>query len=280
MPSLLVDLQTEEPVMCSAGQPLEPGGLVLLSLNTVADPSLPATIRGVVQPAVPSRIKMLGASGCPVSGYRYVIAYDPDDLNDALDELPPDMVTAFRCVTCCELLQAQIDALPQPLQPLLLDEDPSGHPGQAQRIELTSTNFTVTFGGPMQVYVEDPRGYATVEVLAQTGDSRDVLNQRIVDAILDQSQAMAIIEPSIVGGQLKISRNVIEPTIVGFYAYVVPMGVTGISYTDTNDLPGILPSPSHPGLFNQQAFVGVGQPDPQVFVCVQEDPVQWVKLSN
>jgi len=99
------------PILCSPNDsPVTPGTTVRLTL-TNSIPSLPSPILAVVQNPI-LRVPLIHpTTGCRVSGYRYTFLYDEAQLNGAVTSINECDVLATECVSCCELLQEEVDEL-------------------------------------------------------------------------------------------------------------------------------------------------------------------------
>lgn len=262
MATKTVTIQSLEPVLCSANVPLAFGDLVELSLNVGVDPDLPATIEGVVQPTPVPRVRMIGPDACPVVGYQYIISYESDDLNGALLELTPDMVTGLRCVTCCEVLEEKVAALQAQVDqgigiaPLVLSSPPVDA-GRSVTGNLTFSGNPVVFPPMLPAPPQNgkpswsddgtyPGGYT----LYYTG-SRWALIVQDTDA----EWAASLGDEDF-------------PEQVTVWAAQSP--ATGTPVIAVN------PNIGTPGVLGQHAIVNSSA----VFLCTRESPVKWVQLSN
>jgi len=110
MAFIFLTKQSVDPVLCGNNDEMAPGDQVRLSLDADVAEGLPLFIYGVVQTPVVRERMLNPATGCVVIGYEYLIGYESDDLEGALEELTPDIITAMGCVTCCQVLDEALQA--------------------------------------------------------------------------------------------------------------------------------------------------------------------------
>lgn len=111
MAFLFITKQSVDPLICdSSNDEAAPGDQVRLSLDADVVEGLPLFIYGVIQTPI-ARERMLNPeTGCVVIGYEYLIGYESDDLDGALELLTADIITAMGCFTCCQVLEEALTA--------------------------------------------------------------------------------------------------------------------------------------------------------------------------